>query len=376
VVHRIYKEFIDGRSITAIVAGLNEDKVSSRKRKSWSVPTVSRILKAERYRGRFHWGRTARVKEPLTGKVKVIPRKQEEWVTLEQAELKIISDEVWAEAQKRWQEIEGVFPRGKKVKGFQGKRTSYVTSHPPHLLSGALSCGLCGSAINLVSGTAKRGQGGYYGCLQAVRRACTNRVLIARNKLEARVLAVLRAEVLRPDVLHAVYERTAAKVKEQFSHVPEELKAKRTELASAETRVHHFIEFIARGKAPTALADALADAEGRVKTLKVDVLSLEAARVEAFEPPPEAWIADRLAHLEDVLALRTEQSALALRRLLGNVKMTPQKPEVGRSYYTLTCAFQALNLLDLVKDAGNVGQAVGSNLLQWWRAEYSKPSGL
>ena len=74
-----------------------------------------------------------------------------------------------------------------------------------------------------------------------------------------------------------------------------------------------------------------------------------------------------------MVALRTEQSALALRRLLGEVTMTPQKPEVGRAYYLLNCAFQALNLLDLAKDAGTGAQAVGSNLLQWWRRWESNP---
>ena len=39
---------------------------------------------------------------------------------------------------------------------------------------------------------------------------------------ESKVVAALNDEVLEPDVVEAVYERTAKKIKEHFSLVPEE----------------------------------------------------------------------------------------------------------------------------------------------------------
>src|SRR5262245_44316048 len=169
----------------------------------------------------------------------------------------------------------------------EGKRRSNVESHPTHLLSGALKCGACGGAIALVSGKGS----GYYGCLNASRRSCENKVLIARKRIEDRFLSALNQDVLRPELLDLVYKRTAQKVKEQFAHVPEELRLKKVELNRAQTRVHNFIEFIASGRATPALADALAQAEGEVKTLTLDVTSMEAAQERTFEPPPRAWIA-------------------------------------------------------------------------------------
>ncbi len=129
---------------------------------------------------------------------------------------------------------------------------------------------------------------GYYGCINASRHSCTNKVLIGRKRLEETFLAALNGEVLRPDVLAAVYERTAQKIKEQFAHVPEELRLKKVELNRAETRVHNFIEFIASGRATSALAEALAQAEEQVKTLTVDVASMASAAETAFTPPPRA----------------------------------------------------------------------------------------
>jgi hypothetical protein len=283
-------------------------------RGGWNVSTVSRILRDEKYTEKFGWNRTTTVKGPLTGKMKQVDRPKEEWVTQHRPEMRIISDEDRAAADQRWKEIDGVFPSRRPGKrGFEDrKQRTYVESHPTHLLSGALRCGVCGGAIALVS----RKGSGYYGCLNGSRRSCDNRQLIARKRLEEKVLAALEAEVMRADVLKAVYAKTAAKIRELFAHVPEELRLKKLELNRAQTRVHNFIEFIASGRATPGLADALAQAEEQTKTLTADV----------FTPPPRAWIEDRLRKLRDVLGQRTELSALALRRLTGPVTLTPQKP--------------------------------------------------
>src|SRR5690606_12013750 len=177
--------------------------------------------------------------------MKQVDRPKEEWVVQERADIRIISEDEWAAAQARWKEIDGVFPSKKGKRGFEGKRKSYVESHPTHLLSGALKCGSCGGAIALVSGKGS----GYYGCLNASRRSCDNRKLIARKRLEDKFLSALNDSVLNPEVLDLVYQRTAVKVKEQFKHVPEELRLKKIELNRAETRVHNFVEFVASGRA-------------------------------------------------------------------------------------------------------------------------------
>lgn len=356
VVQRIYRDFIAGHAVTKIARELNEERVPTRGRLKggWTLSTVARILKNEKYVGRYRWNRSTTVKDPLSGKMRKVERPEAEWLVQERPEMRIVSDEDWAAAQARWREIEGVFPTKRGKRGFEGQRKSYVESHPTHLLSGALKCGACGGAIALVSGKGS----GYYGCLNGSRRSCENRVLIARKRLEDKFLATLNAEVLKPDVLALVYERTAAKVKEQFAHVPEELRLKRIELNRAETRVHNFVEFIASGRATGALAEALAQAEEQVKTLTADVASMESAKEHVFTPPPKAWIADRIRKLNDLLGERTESSALALRRLTGPVTLTPQKPEVGRPYFQVRCKFESLNLLQVAE--------VGSNSLHWW----------
>lgn len=371
IIQRIFRAFIDGKAVTKIAKELNAEKVPTRARRKggWNVSTVSRILKDEKYIGRFIWNRTTTLKDPLTGKMKQVDRPKEDWVVQEREDIRIISDEEWNAAQARWKEIDGVFPTKRGKKGFESKRKSYVDSHPTHLLSGALKCGGCGCAMGLVSGKG----GGYYGCLRASRRACENRKLIARKRLEKQFVSALNDAVLKPEVLDQVFERTAKKVKGLSKHVPEELRLKKVELNRAETRVHNFVEFVASGRATPALADALAEAEEQVKTLSAEVASLESSKDDLFTPPPRAWIENRITELNQLLGKRTEKSALALRRLTGPVTLTQESPEVGRPYFRATCRFEPLNLLHVSDSAAKYDASFGSNLLQWWRRRESNP---
>ena len=69
IIKRIFADFVDGKSLNAIVKELNRDKVSCRKRLrgGWNVSTVSRILKNEKYKGTYIWNRTTSTKDPMTG---------------------------------------------------------------------------------------------------------------------------------------------------------------------------------------------------------------------------------------------------------------------------------------------------------------------
>src|SRR5688572_11232782 len=50
----------------------------------------------------------------------------------------------------------------------------------------------------------------------------------------------------------------------------------------------------------------------QVKELTADVASMESAKGHTFTLPPRVWLVGRIAKLHELLAHRTEQSALAL----------------------------------------------------------------
>ena len=102
IIRRIYKEFIAGKSIHKIVISLNEDKVSTKKGKlgGWNTSTVSRILKNEKYVGRWNWRKCKVVRDPISGKKKTLKRPAHEQMIIEREDLTIIDDEIWSKAQR------------------------------------------------------------------------------------------------------------------------------------------------------------------------------------------------------------------------------------------------------------------------------------
>src|SRR5262249_54100874 len=145
-------------------------------RRGWSASTVSRILKNEKYIGRWTWNRTETRRDPKTGRRRKFPKPENEWHVSENDELRIVPQELWERVAARWKEVDRSWPRRRNVKNAEGKQRSYVEANPPHLLSGALHCGKCGGTIGQVSGKGS----GYYGCLAAVRAACNNKLLVSR----------------------------------------------------------------------------------------------------------------------------------------------------------------------------------------------------
>jgi len=363
VVRRIFEDFSAGRAVTAIVKTLNAEGVRGRRRVSngWSPATVSRILKNEKYVGQWTWNRTEARRDPRTGRLRKFPKPEPEWHVTKDDGLRIIPHDVWCRVVERWHEIERAWPRRSGQRGFEGRQRSYVEVHPPHLLSGALRCGVCGGAIGQVSGK----NGGYYGCLGASKHACGNRLLVPRRLTERKVLAAVREQLSTPTAVQYILGRVEAEVQQLHRHLPEETKLKRAAVAVEERRITNFIGFIGEGKGTPALADALRVAEQKAEALRRELLALEGTANDVFRAPPFEWVAERLGKVQEVLERETTRSALLLRRILGPIRLAPIAPEVGRPYYQ---AETALQVLELIQDPEG-----GSNSLSWWRRWESNP---
>ena len=364
VIKRIYKDFVDGKSLNAIIKTLNQEKIPCRKKLKggWHMSTLSRILKNEKYKGTYIWNRTTSTKDPMTGKNKKVVRPKTEWVICEKPELKIIESKLWHKAQKRFKELKNTHP---VPKGFGGQK-SYIENNPNYLLSGNIVCGSCGGSIVLVSGKSS----GYYGCRNANRKICNNKILISRKKLESLFIKALSQKVFKSEHINLIYKKVAKEIQKQFSHIPEDIRLKKIELNKMETRVHRFVEFIAEAKATASIATALEDAEETVKKLKMEIGSLEQTKNDAFEPPPVEWIDHRIKQVQDVLESKTEKSALLLRKLFGKITLTPRLPDIGKPYYHAKSKFKSFALLE---NKPVLKQEKGSNWCHWWRCGELNP---
>lgn len=363
VIRRIFQSFADGKSIRSIVCELNDEGIRGRRSlgRGWSPATVSRILKNEKYIGRWTWNRSETRRDPLSGRKRRFLKDQSEWHRTEDQALRVVSQDVWDRVQARWTEVERAWPIRRSDRDDGKPQRSYVEANPTHLLSGMLRCGSCGRAMAQVSGKGS----GYYGCLTATKNACDNKLLVPRRMAERRLLGAVRSQVEDADAVHYVLERVKREILRLHTDLPDEIKLKRAALDAEEHRIVNFINFIGNGKGTPALGQALQRAEEAARTLREEVCALQATANAVFDPPPVEWIKDRLGILQAVLERQTERSALILRRLLGPVRLVPVRPDIGRPYYQAETAIQALELLE-ASDGG-------SNWLHQWRRGESNP---
>ena len=311
VVRRIYKEFIGGRSTCKITKKLNQDKIPTKKRYSggWNTSTVSRILKNEKYMGLWIWRKWKNVRDPMTGTIRKVTRAKEEQLPIFREELAVVDKETWEKAQKRWKELRGTWPVRKDRQKGKIKQRSYVYGSPSHLLSGLMRCHSCGGPIVLVSGKG----GGYYGCYNAKRRTCSNKLLVPRKRIEKTIISELKERVLTQENVEYVYKKLERLVAKGLNEVPELAKKKKQQYEKLMTEIRNYLNFVKIGNFSKAVSEALKEAERKSDYLKEEMKSLEFQKENAFQSPPKEWINHRLEKLHETLSKNTVSSALALK---------------------------------------------------------------
>ncbi len=369
VVLRIFEEFVGGSSESGVVKRLNADGVPGRRRtkKGWSPATVHRLLRNEKYVGRWIWNRTETRRDPKTGRRRQFPKPESEWFITEDQSLRIVPQPLWEGAQRRAASVRRVWPGGRGKRGFEGQRGGQVSHYPPDLLSGAMCCAACGATIAKVSGKS----GGYYGCLGARKGACENHLMVRRTLVERVVLAAVRDRLADQENLDYVFGKLAQEVAAASTVTPETIRLKEAEFDAEQRRVGNFVEFVAEGRGTRALADALTASEKRLEDFRLDLDGLRRSQHEVFSAPPREWLAERMMTMQTVLERRTQRSALLLRKLLGTIRMEPVTPEIGRPYYRALSHLDALAIVEIDPDSPD--SEPGSNSLQWWRRRESNP---
>jgi site-specific DNA recombinase len=365
---RIFREFADGRSESMIVRRLNGEGISGRRSSTaWSASTVHRLLRNEKYFGRWIWNRSQTRRDPKTGRRRQFPKPESDWLISTDEALRIVPQELWDRVEKRLAEVRKIWPAGKGLRGFEGQVQSRVAVYPTELLSGGMVCGVCGATMSKVSGKG----GGYYGCFGAVRGKCENKLIVRKTLAERVILAAVRDSLASAENIAYVFRRVEEEVARASAESPEVIRLKEAELAAEDRRIANFVEFVGQGKGTRALAEALMVAENKRDELQAEVELLRKAREAVQAAPPLVWIEERIATLQETLERRVELSARLLRALLGKIRLEPVARETGRPYYRAFSKLQTLALFELGPFPD--GSDAGSNALRWRRRRDSNP---
>jgi DNA invertase Pin-like site-specific DNA recombinase len=193
--------------------------------------------------------------------------------------------------------------------------------NPAYLLTGILSCGRCGSAMT--SSTTRRNgrEYRYYGCRARSERgkeACSARRIAARP-LEEMVVARVRAESLRPELVREVQRELAERVSARRRQLEHDRSRLPRELSRLRADAERLNQAVARatgaaqerfGERLLSIYDDIAVRQGRLDALDAEERALQELAAEA------RWVAEALGRFDEVWDVMTAENR---RRLLQSL---------------------------------------------------------
>ena len=318
IVAEIFRRYADGWSPRAIADELNRRGVPSpgstwrnrtvRRVSGWQGSAVKAMLANELYRGIYVWNKTAWVKDPDSGRRRVIQRPESERVRHHLPELQIVPDELWQRVQVRHAQAT---EKGANIR--EGIRRA--GRQPAYLFSSLLKCGLCGANLTIIGG---QGIWKSYGCStrkEGGEHACGNALTVRLSIVEARLLERIKRDLLSDEAIAELQARAVRALTQTKSQTD----TSAARISTLTTEIQNLTEAIATGALRTskAIAERLALAERELAQLsahrptrKADILKLPIQLGERCRR--------MVANLEAELSRDVHRSRTLLRQLIGN----------------------------------------------------------
>ena len=317
IVREIFRRFAAGEGPRALARALNERGVLGPYGRPWGDTTIRGhvkkgvgVLNNELYVGRMVWGRQRYIKDPATGRrvARVNPAGSE--IVTEVPQLRIVDDELCAAVKARQHVV------SRPTSNPHVTNPLNATHRPHFLLSGLLTCGVCGGGYTI---TAKD----RYGCARRGRQGtCGNSRGIKRQELEQRVLIGLRMSLVTPD--------RAAEFIDEYRREWNRLQAERQastglrnrKLAEVRRKITGMLDAIEQGIITATTKDRLLALEAEQAELEKIVVEVP---MPAIHPNLAQRYRDKLAQVEAEL-VDPEVAAAAksgLRSMIKTIKISP-----------------------------------------------------
>ena len=135
--------------------------------------------------------------------------------------------------------------------------------------------------------------------------------------VEKIVINEVRWLISSPDLIRHLLEKVESEISDLYSDIPESSRRKAYELRVEKRRLTNYIKFIGEGNASRTLNHVLQESEKKVDALQTEIDGMFQARNKVFQAPSIKWIENRISEFDELLQLNTSESAIALRKLLG-----------------------------------------------------------
>lgn len=276
------------------------------------------LINNQLYIGKLVWNRLRYLKDPSTGKRVSRINPPEDWITTDVPELRIVDDKLWQAVKARQGELAVKYAHVITATRAAHANRLNGTHRPRSLLSGLLVCGCCGGPYAL------RGQDRYACSNHVMNGSCTNSRTIAREALEARMLAGLRDRLMAPEIaaeaMRTYAEETNRLNRERRSSGAADHKA----LADIEKKLKEIVTAIEDGGYSRPLMARLHDLEAKQDEL-TERLSRAPVDIPDIHPNVAGIYRRKVERLAEALRQPQErdEAAEAIRGVIERITLTP-----------------------------------------------------
>ena len=328
VVRRIFDLSGSGLGMTRIAKLLNADgtpapRPQQGRPSGWVASSVRQILYRPLYRGEIVWNKTK--KRNGWGQARVSRRPDSEWITVPAPHLQIVSDDVWTRVHARLADARTHYLRstGGRLFGRPPRETD-----SKYLLPGFARCGICGSGMFVYSRHQARSRVFFYACTAHHKRGpsvCANALKVPMATANAAILAALKGDVLRPEVVEAAFARAVEALLPKAEVLDREWTEATTELSTVTGEIQRLIAAISASGHSPALLEALQTKETRRAALEQTLAAIGRQR-EITDLDVPRLQRDLRHRLEDWQGLRRLGERLAVQDdghhvLIGEVSL-------------------------------------------------------
>jgi len=262
IVRRIFRNAADGTISRDIAGQLNAEGIAPPRRGYWRASTINGhrgrgtgILRNELYRGVLIWNRLKMVKNPDTGKRLSRPRPPSEWQRAIVEHLRIVPDELFAQANARRRAVS----------------TPQMRQRPKHIFSGLLRCGVCGGGMSKKDSRNGRPR------VQCTRMhesgSCDNRRSYYLDAIERAVLGSLHDQLGTDEAIAYYVDCYSAERRRLVAGGNERRARAAAELADVERKIRRAIAAVIAGRISDGEAEAHLPALRRRRAALTDELA-------------------------------------------------------------------------------------------------------
>jgi site-specific DNA recombinase len=335
IVVRLFSMYADGMGQGAIAKRLNGDGING-PNGPWSRYTIHEMLRNERYRGVFVWGRTKKDRDPETGRKVSRDTPESQWRRVEIPEWRIVPEELWQAVELRRKAAATAFH---KLGGMSRTERSRR-----YLFSGILKCGECGSSMVISTGGGRRGYV-KYGChAHKQNGTCGNRLMIRQDRLEEQLLAAIEQRFFGSRMLDYAVKRCEDEMRKRLAAMERQgsittVDSLKKDLEDRRQRRGRLLEALETGGDIKTLIGRLRELENEIKRIETAIADYRPIRLAVALSEIREHVTNSCLRLKELLTIDSDgdfvRAKEALAKHIGALVLTPTE-QAGRPMYKVS----------------------------------------